>query len=231
MPFNLLTKRDFIGQHTWDMYRINICSIIGGIEEVTCNPCVYPHTRWIYTHIHHEGILNKEALCSIVKETHLWFTFYSDGSNVQLREYFHVWMLQETLQSSKWAWWWWWSCQQVRSLSLWLCGPMLKPFNKSIPGMMNAHADTRGLSATFIEQYYTNKPTSWRRRHVHAAIQVTDSKLHYNRLLFCHYFLGGSIPTSLELRQNSSCWREVSMAVSWPGPARATPGTSPCLLG
>lgn len=42
---------------------------------------------------------------------------------------------------------------------------------------------------------------------------------------------GGSTPTSLESRQSSSCWPGASTAASWPGPARATRGTSPSLLG
>lgn len=166
---------------------------------------------------------------------HFWFPFYPPASITQLWERFRVWMLKETLQNSKWACWWS-SCQQIRSLSLWLRRLMLKPLNKSI---VQTHADAWRFSATIVEHYkILHKHASPLLQEGHVCVifvrirtQVEDSKLHCNRLLFCPCFSGGSIPTSLELRQSSSCWRGVSMAVSWPGPARATPGTLPSLLG
>lgn len=92
---------------------------------------------------------NKEALALIVKDVRFWFPFYPPAFIMQLCGCFCVWMLQETLQNSKWACWWS-SCQQIRSLSLRLCRLMLKPLNKSI---VHTHADARRFSATIVEHY------------------------------------------------------------------------------
>lgn len=136
---NLSTKSDFTGQQTWDRYRINIgqsCVILAVLKQSSWFAIPGQDRKGGYMH----RLIMKG------------FPVYPPASTVQLWERFRAWMVQETLQSSKWACWGS-SCQQIRSLSLWPCGLMIKPFNKSILGIANTHADAQGFSATNVEHY------------------------------------------------------------------------------